>query len=110
MDLNFLLVKLSSHKKRGTLPDPYLFLYGKKIRVVRQTKFLAVKFDQKLSFIPHLKTLKTKCIKALDIIEVVANQELGADKTVLLNLYRSLMRSKLDYSFVLFMGLLDHRT
>ena len=82
-------VCLHFHKKRGTLPDPDLFLYGKKIRVVRETKFLGVTFDQKLSFIPHLKTLKTKCMKALDIIKVVANQEWGADKTVLLNLYRS---------------------
>ena len=56
---------------------------------MRETKFLGVTFDQKLSFIPHLKTLKTKCMKALDIIKVVANQEWGADKTVLLNLYRS---------------------
>ena len=61
-------VCLHFHKKRGTLPDPDLYLYGKKIRVVRETKFLGVTFDQKLSFIPHLKTLKTKCIKALDII------------------------------------------
>ena len=44
------------HKKRGTLPDPYLFLYGKKIKVVRETKFLGVTFDQNLSFIPHLKS------------------------------------------------------
>ena len=95
-------VCLHFHKKRGTLPDPDLFLYGKKIRVVRETKFLGVTFDQKLSFIPHLKTLKTKCMKALDIIKVVANQEWGADKTVLLNLYRSLIRSKLDYGCIVY--------
>ena len=84
MGLNFLLAKLCVHfhKKRGTLPDPDLYLYRKKIRVVKETKFLGVTFDQKLSFIPHLKTLKTKCMKALDIIKVVANQEWGADKTV----------------------------
>ena len=93
-------VCLHFHKKRGTLPD--LFLYGKKIRVVRETKFLGVTFDQKLSFIPYLKTLKTKCTKALDIIKVVANQEWGADKTVLLNLYRSLIRSKLDYGCIVY--------
>ena len=41
-------------------------------------------------------------MKALDIIKVVANQEWGADKTVLLNLYRSLIRSKLDYGCIVY--------
>ena len=65
------------HNKRSILPEPDLFLNGNKIKVVRATKFLGVIFDQKLSFIPHLKSLKSTCTKALDIIKVVANQEWG---------------------------------
>ena len=90
------------HNKRSILPEPILILNGKKITVVKETKFLGVLFDQKLSFIPHLKGLKTKCLKALDIMRVVANQEWGADKSVLLNLYRSLIRSKLDYGCIVY--------
>ena len=90
------------HKKRCTLPEPNLSLNGKKIKVVRETRFLGVIFDQKLTFIPHMKTLKTKCLKALDIIKVVSHQEWGADKCVLLNLYRSLVRSKLDYGCIVY--------
>ena len=90
------------HNKRGMLPEPNLILTGKKIRVVRETKFLGVVFDQKLSFIPHLKALKCTCLKALDIIQVVSNQEWGADKSVLLRLYRSLVRSKLDYGCIVY--------
>ena len=41
-------------------------------------------------------------MKALDIIKVVANQEWGADKSVLLKLYRSLVRSKLDYGCIVY--------
>ena len=41
--------------------------------------------------------LKSRCQKALDIIKVVSSTEWGAEKKVLLNLYRSLVRSKLDY-------------
>ena len=85
------------HNKRGILYEPNLTLHGKNIKVVRETRFLGVIFDQKLSFLPHLKTLKTTCLKALDIIRVVSNQEWGADKSVLMKLYRSLVRSKLDY-------------
>ena len=90
------------HNKRGVLPEPNLNLNGNKIKVVKETKFLGVIFDQKLSFIPHMKALKTKCLKALDIIKVASSQEWGADKFVLLKLYRSLVRSKLDYGCVVY--------
>ena len=92
------------HNKRGILYEPNLTLHGKNIKVVRETRFLGVIFDQKLSFLPHLKTLKTKCLKALDIIRVVSNQEWGggADKSVLMKLYRSLVRSKLDYGCIVY--------
>ena len=95
-------VCLHFHKKKGILPEPELILNGKKIQVVKETRFLGIIFDQKLSFIPHLKALKAKCLKALDIIKVVANQDWGADKSVLLNLYRSLVRSKLDYGCIVY--------
>ena len=90
------------HKKRGILAVPDLSLNGEKIKVVKETRFLGAIFDQKLSFIPHLKALKTKCLKALDIIKVVSNHEWRADKSVLLNLYRSLIRSKLDYGSIVY--------
>ena len=90
------------HNKRGILYEPNLTLHGKNIKVVRETRFLGVIFDQKLSFLPHLKTLKNQCLKALDIIRVVSNQEWGADKSVLMKLYRSLVRSKLDYGCIVY--------
>ena len=90
------------HNKRGILTEPSLILNGNKITVVKDTRFLGVTFDQKLSFIPHMKALKNKCLKALDIIKVVSNQEWGADKSVLLKLYRSLVRSKLDYGCIVY--------
>ena len=60
-------------------------------------------FDRKLSFIPHINYLKAKCQKALQLLRVVAHTDWGADKLTLLKLYRSLVRSKLDYG-CLYMG------
>ena len=77
--------------------DPVLKLDGVEIPVVDQYKFLGVIFDRKLSFIPHIKYLKAKCHKALQLLRVVAHTDWGADKSTLLKLYRSLVRSKLDY-------------
>ena len=77
--------------------DPVLKLDGVEIPVVDQYKFLGVIFDRKLSFIPHINYLKAKCHKALQLLRVVAHTDWGADKSTLLKLYRSLVRSKLDY-------------
>ena len=59
-------------------------------------------FDKKLSSIPHIKALKAKCLKALDVLKVLSNTNWGGDRSVLLNLYRSLVRSKLDYGSIVY--------
>ena len=87
---------------RGVHPDPELYLDKTKIEVVSEFKFLGVIFDRKLSFLPHITALKKKCKKALNLLKVVAHSEWGADRKVLLRLYRSLIRSKLDYGFIVY--------
>ena len=82
--------------------DPELYLYGSLIPVVEDFKFLGISFDRKLSFIPHIKYLKAKCLKALNLLKVLSHTNWGADRTVLLQLYRSLIRSKLDYGSIVY--------
>ena len=82
--------------------DPKLHIYGTQIPVVKEAKFLGLIFDHKLSFIPHIKALKAKCLKALDILKVLSHSDWGGDRTVLLNLYRTLIRSKLDYGSIVY--------
>ena len=47
--------------------DSELYLYGSLIPVVEDFKFLGVLFDRKLSFIPHIKYLKAKCLKNIKV-------------------------------------------
>ena len=82
--------------------DPELTMDGTPIRVVKETKFLGLLLDNKLTFLPHIKSLKTKCLKALDILKVLSSAKWGADSTVLLQLYRALIRSKLDYGSMVY--------
>ena len=82
--------------------DPVLQLYGSPIPVVEESKFLGILFDRKLSFIPHIKYLKAKCLKALNLLKVLSHTSWGADRTTLLKLYRSLVRSKLDYGCIIY--------
>ena len=84
---------------RSANPNSDLTLNGTLIPVVEQTKFLGVTFD---TFIPHIRYLREKCVKALNLLRVVAHTSWGADQHTLLHLYRSLVRFKLDYGSVIY--------
>ena len=83
-------------------PDPNILLGKTPIKVVREAKFLGVIFDVKLTLKNHIQYLKTSCQKALDILRVVGHTDWGADCIVLLHLYCSLVRSKLDYGCIVY--------
>ena len=57
--------------------DPELYLYGSLIPVVDDFKFLGLIFDRKLSFIPHIKYLKSKMPKSIKFIESSISYQLG---------------------------------
>ena len=63
--------------------DPVLKLDNDPIQFVKEAKFLGLIWDTKLTFEPHIT-------------------EWGADQTTLLKLYRSLVRSKLDYGCLVY--------
>ena len=87
---------------RNAHPHPELTLNGTLIPVVEQTKFLGVIFDNKLTFRPHIRYLKEKCVNALSLLRVVAHTSWGAGQQTLLHFCRSLVRSKLDYGSVVY--------
>ncbi|GFR30043.1 RNA-directed DNA polymerase from mobile element jockey [Trichonephila clavata] len=89
-------------RKRGVFPNPELFIGRSLIKVVKEFKFLGLIFDQSLRFRRHLKDLKIRSAKALNILKVLANTRWGADRTSLLRLYRALIRPKLDYGSVVY--------
>ena len=78
------------------------FLDQSPIPVVEETKFLRFIFDRMLSFVPHLKYVKKKGLKALNILNVIGNSEWGADQKIMPHPYRSLVRSKLDYGWFMY--------
>ena len=46
--------------------------------------------------------MKAKCLKALNLLKVLSHTSWGADRTTLLRLYRSLIRSKFDYGSIVY--------
>ncbi|GFN82086.1 Pol-like protein [Plakobranchus ocellatus] len=89
------------HRQR-IYTEPALHLDGQPIHVKGEAKFLGVVFDSKLNFSSHVKYLKKKCLKALNLLRVVGHTDWGADRATFLKLYRTLVRSKLDYVSVIY--------
>ena len=77
--------------------DPGLKIDHIEIPIVEHYKYLGIIFDRKLSFIPHIKYLRTKCNKTIKLLRTIAHTNWGGSKETLLKLYRSLIRSRRDY-------------
>ena len=74
-------------KLRKQRLDPQLYINDTQIPIIGEAKFLDLIFDSKLSFIPHITSLKSRCT------EVLFNTTWGADRKVLLRLYIALITS-----------------
>ena len=84
-------------KLRGAFPEPTLYLGQNPIRNKQEIKFLGMILDPKLTWIPHLKDLKRRTLRALDLFKCISKLKWGADRSTLIILYRSSVRSKIDY-------------
>ena len=58
--------------------------------------------SKEINLIPHIKNIKDKCRKALQLLRVISSKNWGGDRTTLLRIYRSHIRSKLDYGCIVY--------
>ena len=89
-------------KIRGLFPPLQIKIDNNTIPHVQKTKLLGMTLDPKLSWILHLKDLKARCTRALDILKCLSRKTWGADRTTLLRIYRAQIRSKLDYGCTIY--------
>ena len=84
MVLSFHQLKLCVHfcQLREQHLDHQLYLNGTQIPIIGEAKFLGLLFDSKLSFIPYITSLKSRCTKSLDLIKVLSSTTWGADRKV----------------------------
>lgn len=59
--------------------DSLFKMQDTEIRTVEQFEYLGIIYEKKLNFIPHIKRLKQKCSKSLNLLRVIANTDWGAD-------------------------------
>ena len=91
-------------RRRCINPDLGIRLYGQTIPTQPVARFLGVWFDRRLSYQEHFKTLRERCFRSLNVLKCVSRTSYGADRKTLLVLYRSIIRSKLDYASFVYDG------
>lgn len=77
--------------------DPPLSLGGNNLAYRDNTKFLGLIFDRRMNWNEHISQLKVKCTRSMSLIKTLKNTYWGADANTLLRIYRSIIRSKIDY-------------
>ncbi|GBM16438.1 putative RNA-directed DNA polymerase from transposon X-element [Araneus ventricosus] len=84
-------------RKRNLHFDPEIKLNDVIIPFVNDIRFLGITFDRKLTFLPHVKLLRKKCEKSLNILKVLSTTTWGADRDSMIKIYKATVLSKIDY-------------
>ena len=85
------------YKTKSTSTFPPILLSNAPIPRLHLFKFLGLLFHSSHSWIYHIKSIKAKCLNALNVLKYPAHPSTGCNRKTLLPLYRSLVRSILDY-------------
>jgi len=85
-------------KKSPKTPFPRLLLLNSlPIPFTDIVKFFVLIFHDRHSWHPHIKAVKAKCLRALNVLKYLSHPSSGCNRKILLPLYNSLIRSMLDY-------------
>ena len=86
----------------GSLPT--LHINDESINVADRVKYLGVWLDAKLNLGAHVEYTKARALKRMSILKCVSGKSYGADRTILLRMYKSLIRPILDYATTILDG------
>ena len=88
-----------SRAKKFDVQQLGITLYGIPIPKEANPKFLGVKFDRRLNFGKQVALIKAKAGERISILKILSNDIFWRlDENILLKLYKSLIRSVLEYS------------
>ena len=82
---------------RRNVPNLQLTLQGQPIPFQNSVKFLGLHFDSRLNWKTHINELLIRCRKKINVLKYLRGTSWGADRKSLLMVYKSLIRSHLDY-------------
>jgi ribonuclease HI len=103
MKFNVDKTKAMIFSRKKNINYPTLQLKNIHIEIVNQHRYLGMILDAPhLTWKYHINQLKTKVLTKMNILSSVSHQHWGADRVLLLRLYKSLVRSVLDYGCIFY--------
>lgn len=92
--------------KKRKLPDVKpIRINGNDVEYSDCVKFLGIHFDKKLNWNRQVDHLRVKATRANNILKCLQGYSWGAQRQLLLNVYRAIIRSKLEYSGFLYLNM-----
>ena len=85
-------------KKRELDGVPQLTLNNEPVQYAESVRFLGVCLDSKLNMNEHVKYVKTRALQRVPFLKCLAGKGCGADRTILIRVYKSLIRPILEYA------------
>jgi hypothetical protein len=70
-----------------------LMLYGERILLDHNPKYLGITLDRNLSFGPYVDIIRLKCFRLLDILKCLSYKNWSANTDQQLTVYKTLIRS-----------------
>jgi ribonuclease HI len=102
LTLNLSKTKCMCFTNKQITPPP-LRVDGTILEYVQNNKYLGVVLDApRLKWEPQITSLKLASIPIINLLQSISNRHWGADRSLLLRLYRVLICSRLDYAAALY--------
>ena len=83
-------------------PNPVFFIFGRRIRFVKETRFLGLIFDSKLLWKSHIQSVVNKIKKCKNLFSVLTYHKFGPRISTLITLFKSIVLSRVDYGLIVY--------
>ena len=78
-------------------PEPTLKLYGERLKIYPQVKFLGITFDSKFTFKKHFEDILGCCNARYHRIRILTNKKWGPSPSTILQIYKQCVRPVFEY-------------
>ena len=90
-------VILFSRSYLALKPEPTLKLYGERLKIYPQVKFLGITFDSKFTFKKHFEDILGHCNTRYHCIRLLTNKKWGPSPSTMLQIYKQCVRPIFEY-------------